>query len=80
MPWQIQEAKQQLSELVRRALEDGPQVVTRHGRNTVVVLSFEEFQKLKANKADFKQVLRDAPDLKRLQISRDRTPARRVRL
>ena len=78
--WQIQEAKQRLSELVRRALEDGPQIVTRHGRNAVVVLSFEEYQKLSAGRPDFKQLLRQAPDLERLRLSRDRRPPRRVRL
>lgn len=30
MSWQLQEAKQRFSELVRRALDEGPQVVTRH--------------------------------------------------
>ncbi len=29
--WQVQEAKQRLSEVIRRAVSDGPQVVTRHG-------------------------------------------------
>ena len=37
MSWQLQEAKQKFSELVRRTLEEGPQVVTRHGEEVVVV-------------------------------------------
>ncbi len=33
MSWQLQEAKQKFSELVRRALDEGPQIVTRHGES-----------------------------------------------
>ncbi|MBM3223472.1 MAG: type II toxin-antitoxin system Phd/YefM family antitoxin [Candidatus Tectomicrobia bacterium] len=37
--WPLQDAKNRFSELVEQALHDGPQVVTRHGKATVVVLS-----------------------------------------
>jgi prevent-host-death family protein len=80
MAWQLQQAKQQFSELVRRALEDGPQVVTRHGREAVVVVSAAEFKTRRAPAADFKRFLRSAPDLARLRPSRDRRRARRVTL
>ena len=81
MPWQLQEAKQQFSEVVRRALADGPQVVTRHGREAVVVVSAAEFEKSRrASEKDFKRFLRSAPDLGRLRIARDRRRARRVAL
>jgi prevent-host-death family protein len=80
LAWQLQEAKQRLSEVVRQALEDGPQVVTRHGKETVVVVSIEEFERLRRGQPDFKEFLRRAPDLDRLQISRDRKPARKVSL
>lgn len=80
MPWQLQEAKQRLSEVVRRALEDGPQVVTRHGRDAVVVVSAEQFEKLSGGRPDFKEFLRGGPDFRQLKISRDRKPARRITL
>jgi prevent-host-death family protein len=80
MPWQLQEAKQRFSELVRKALEGGPQVVTRHGRDAVVVISAREFARLRGAGGDFKQFLRAAPDLARLELERDRRPARRVGL
>lgn len=41
--WQLQDAKNRFSELVDRALEEGPQTVTRHGKEVVVVVSKEEF-------------------------------------
>jgi len=31
------------SEVVDRALDDGPQVVTRHGENAVVIVAYREF-------------------------------------
>jgi prevent-host-death family protein len=34
--WQVQEAKQRFSELVQRALDEGPQVVTRRGKEAVL--------------------------------------------
>lgn len=39
--WQVQEAKNRFSEVVERALQDGPQVVTRHGRPVVQVVAIE---------------------------------------
>ena len=81
MAWQLQQAKQQFSEVVRRALEDGPQVVTRHGRQVVVVVSAAEFETSRSDSAkDFKQFLRSAPDLGRVRLARDRRRARRVAL
>ena len=79
MAWQLQEAKQRFSELVRRALSSGPQVVTRHGRAAVVVVAAAEFRKLR-RRAGFKDFLRTGPDLSRLELRRDRRPARRITL
>lgn len=79
MPWQLQEAKQRFSEVVRRALESGPQVVTRHGRPAVVVVAAPEYDRLE-RRSRFKDFLRAAPDLSRLPVRRDRRPGRRVSL
>ena len=45
--WQLQEAKNRLSEVVRRAREEGPQTITVRGDPTVVVLSTAEYERLK---------------------------------
>lgn len=45
--WRLQDAKAQFSELVRRATRDGPQHVTVHGREAVVVVGADEFRRLK---------------------------------
>lgn len=75
--WQLQEAKQRLSEVVRRALEEGPQTVSRNGTPAVVVVALDEYRRL-AERRDFKAFLREGPDLDALQIERDERPARRV--
>jgi antitoxin Phd len=46
--WQLQDAKANLSQVVNRALEDGPQRITRHGRAAAVVLSERDFERLVA--------------------------------
>lgn len=48
--WQLQEAKARFSELIDDTLEKGPQVVTRRGVDTAVVVSIDEWRKLKDQK------------------------------
>jgi prevent-host-death family protein len=48
--WQLQDAKARFSELVRRARSEGPQHVTVHGRDEVVVVAAEEFRRLKGDR------------------------------
>jgi prevent-host-death family protein len=43
----LQDAKARFSELVRRVRDEGPQHVTVHGRDEVVVISAEEFRRLR---------------------------------
>jgi prevent-host-death family protein len=70
MAWQLQEAKQKFSQLVRCALDEGPQVVTRHGQEVVVVLSAEEFRRLTGQRPDLKEFLLSGPDLSVLDLER----------
>ena len=39
--WPLQDAKAQFSEVVQRALDGEPQVVSRHGKDAVVILSYD---------------------------------------
>lgn len=48
--WLLRDAKARFSELVRRAQAEGPQHVTVHGREEVVILSEQEFRRLKGNR------------------------------
>jgi len=77
MHWQIQEAKQRFSELIRTVQADGPQVVTRHGEEIAVVIDIAEYRHLKGDVADFKDYLRSGPDFDDLDLTRaDDLPSR----
>jgi prevent-host-death family protein len=75
--WQLQQAKNKLSQLVDEALADGPQVITRHGNEVVVVLSIERFRELLARRQKMSEFFRESPlagvDL---DLERDRSPIR----
>ena len=68
MSWQVQDAKQRFSELVQRALDEGPQLVTRHGKDAVVVVAADEYRRLTGGSPDFKAFLLSAPDLSALEL------------
>lgn len=78
--WQLQEAKQRFSEVVRQAEADGPQIVTRHGHEVVVILSADEYRRLRAGGSDFKEFLLAAPDLDELDIRRSDDLPRHIEL
>lgn len=59
--WQVQDAKQRFSELIRRAQTNGAQVVTKHGAEVAVVLGIEEFHRLSGGGTDLKEYLRTGP-------------------
>ncbi len=80
MAWQLQEAKQRFSELVRRAESEGPQVVTRNGREVVVVVAAEEFHRERSPKMDFKEFLMSGPDFDLLDIKRSKDMQREIDL
>jgi prevent-host-death family protein len=48
--WQLQDAKARFSELIEDTLAKGPQIVTRRGIDTAVVVSVDEWRKLKDEK------------------------------
>lgn len=80
MSWQVQEAKQRFSELVRKTLDEGPQVVTRHGEEVVVVIAADEYRRSQAGEPDFKEFLMSGPDLSQLDLTRSREMPREINL
>jgi prevent-host-death family protein len=78
--WQLQAAKQHFSELVDRARRDGPQVVTKHGKDAVVVVSVEEYQRLRGNGPSLVEFIRSAPDFGLLDLDRSGDRGRDVEL
>lgn len=59
--WQLQEAKSHFSEVVDEALTHGPQQITRHGEEVVVILSTKEFKKLTRPKGDIVSFFSQSP-------------------
>jgi prevent-host-death family protein len=59
--WQIQDAKNKLSEVIQRALTQGPQVITKHGEKTVVVISYAEYKKFTQSQSSFSEFFRSSP-------------------
>ncbi len=78
--WQLQAAKQHFSELVERARNEGPQVVTKHGKDAVVVVSAEEYQRLRGDSPNLIEFIRSAPDLDTLDLDRATDRGRDVEL
>lgn len=77
--WQLQEAKNKFSNLVDRAQHEGPQVVTKHGKEAVVVLSVEDYKKLAKPKMNLLKFMQKSPlSGENLDIARDKTPPRDV--
>jgi prevent-host-death family protein len=78
--WQLADAKNRFSELVNRALAEGPQRVRRRG-DAVVVVAQRDYDKLTGKRADFKQfLLAKGPSLEGVDLTRDRSPMRRIKL
>ncbi len=59
--WQLQEAKSRFSEVVDEALSHGPQQITRHGEEVVVILSTKEFRRLTRPKGDIVSFFSNSP-------------------
>jgi prevent-host-death family protein len=80
MLWQLQTAKQKFSELVDQAVREGPQIVTRRGREVAVVLSIDEYRRLREGEPDFKRFLLEGPRFDDLEIERSRDTGRQIDL
>ena len=61
--WQIQDAKQRFSEMIRAATSDGPQVITRHGEAVAVVVDIAEYRRLTRPAVDLASILLGGPKL-----------------
>ena len=61
--WQLQTAKAKFSELFRKTLEEGPQLVTRQGKEAVIVLPVAEFERLRnrGKKKSLAQLFAESP-------------------
>ena len=75
--WQLQEAKNKFSEVVEAALNDGPQIITRRGVETAIVLSYEEYRKMLLKQKTLTEFFRQSPLVGvELDLTRDSSPLR----
>lgn len=68
MNWQLQEAKNRLSEVVKAAESKGPQVITVRGKETAVVVSMGTYKKMAGNSQSLSDFLSNSP-LKGLELN-----------
>ena len=75
--WQLQTAKNKLSELVEQALVNGPQTITRHGKATAVVLSVNDYRKILTDKGPLSSFFARSPlHESKLDLNRSRDVGR----
>jgi antitoxin Phd len=83
-PWQLQVAKARFSELFRRARSEGPQLITRQGKEGVVMISDEQYERLvgKAHQPkNLLQFFRESPLVGvDLDLERDKDEGRDIEL
>jgi prevent-host-death family protein len=79
--WALQDAKNHFSEVVDCALHDGPQTVTRHGREAVVVVAFDDYKRMARPEGSLVDFLRRSPLWGvELELERARDTGRKVKL
>jgi len=77
--WKLYEAKNKLSELIDKSISQEPQVVTRRGEEVVVVLSTEEYGRLRKTELSLVDFFRSPPLMGvELDLERDKTLPRDV--
>ena len=77
--WQIKDARANFSALVDRAMSDGPQIVTRHGKKAVVVVSMEEWMRRERRRGDLVDFFANSPLRKDgIEIERQRDYPREI--
>ena len=75
--WQLQEAKNKLSEVVANALSQGPQIITRRGVDVVIVIAYEQFLKMTAPEQKLSDFFRNSPLAdEELDLTRDKSAIR----
>jgi antitoxin Phd len=77
--WQLQEAKNKFSQVVNDALHHGPQVITKHGVETAVLLSYADYQQITVQQQQkLSEFFRNSPLVGvELELTRDKSPIRR---
>jgi len=73
--WQLQDAKNRFSEVINLTLTKGPQLITRRGEKTAVLLSYAEYEKLCKAQGKLSEFFQESP-LAGVEINRDHSQPR----
>jgi antitoxin Phd len=77
--WQIQDAKNKLSEVITCAIKQGPQLITKHGEKTAVVISYMEYEKLRKSHGKLSEFFSSSPLAGiNINITRDKSLPRKA--
>jgi len=75
--WQLQEARNKLGEVIEEAIRHGPQVITKHGVETAVVLSCAQYRRMLLGPKELSEFFRQSPLVGvELDLRRDLSPPR----
>jgi len=75
--WLLQDAKKNLSEIVKRALKDGPQLIMKDNEKSVVVISYEKYQQMKGKQKSLSKFFRASPLAKSdIELKHDKSMTR----
>jgi antitoxin Phd len=79
--WQLQEAKNKFSSLVEKAIQIGPQIVTKRGEDVVVILNVADYKKLISPLTKLTDFFKNSPLTKvELNIQRSKEETRNIEL
>ncbi len=59
--WQLQEAKAKFSKVINEAIQHGPQVITKHGVEKVLLISVEDYRKINKPKQKLSTFFNSSP-------------------
>lgn len=75
--WQLQDAKNRFSEVVEKAVNEGPQEISKHGKKAVVVVSISEYERQRRRRGTLTDFFRRSP-LGELNLERRKDLPREV--
>ena len=77
--WQLQDAKANLSKVVKEASLHGPQKISLRGEPVVVILSMKDYEKLAHPKPTFLELMRNSPLVgAKIRVTRLKSSTRKV--
>ncbi len=79
--WQLQEAKAKFSEVINEAIQHGPQIITKHGIETALLISINDYKKVNKKESKISQFFRNSPLVNiNLDLSRPKDISRNIEL